>query len=168
MASVLFFFLFVSYICLFTEILPNTRPALTRLAAPTSICIAIYTSYIMCHRVRFFKKVAGLLYSTKVCCFAAHKARGEKEEDDVPPVQTEEKLSNFITIADGGMTQQPMKISLMTVSYYPLNNSRIHRNDPFFYQLQERRQYNLHSRKFRGNVVSFLRGTGTTSITSIR
>lgn len=48
-----------------------------------------------------------------------------------------EKLSNLLTIADGGMTQQPMKISLITVSYYPLNNSRIHINHPFS-QLQDR------------------------------
>lgn len=51
-----------------------------------------------------YKKSAGLLYSTEGCCFASHKKREEHEEDDVLPVQTEVKHSDFLTIADGGMT----------------------------------------------------------------
>lgn len=66
--------------------------------------------------------------------FSAGDKQEEQKEGDVPPEHTEEKLEHFLTIADGGMTQQPMKISLMTVSYYPLNNSVIRRrNDPFFF-----------------------------------
>lgn len=47
-----------------------------------------------------------------------------------------ESFSNF-TIADGGMTQQPIKISSMIVSYYPLNSSGMHSSDPLFHQLQK-------------------------------
>jgi len=92
----------------------------TRLYSLKSIWTAYYTFYTM-------------FSSTESCC-SAHKAREESEEGE----QTEGKLSNFFKRADGGMTQQAMKISLIIVSYYRLSNSRIHCDDPLFHQPQER------------------------------
>lgn len=91
--------------------------------------------------VRIFDYVLPVLYKicgTEDCYFTSDIAQEEQEEGNVSPILTEEKPSNFLTIPDGEMSQQPMKISSMSISYYPLNNSRIRRNDPSFYQLQKR------------------------------
>lgn len=71
------------------------------------------------------------------CCLA-NKISDKSEESDVHSVKTERNLSNGYKTADGGMTQQAVKISLIFISQYPLSNSIIHCMDPLFNLLQDR------------------------------